>query len=160
MQQNIGPLGHGDNRRCFDRVPGNNHRAALVIKAITDRRFYRCVVDTKGRDFQALVVEYDHRISLANRGQRKGKRFATAAARGKDFFTVVGDAVSKIQNIGRTKTVHDFFYASGAIDGERRGRCSQPPVLEHDGTEAINVVRVKVRQEKRLNLATGNAHIA
>ena len=96
VHQNVGALGGRHQRGAGDSVTADHDGAALVVKTVANGWLDGCVVDAKGCDFQTLVVEDDHRISLANRGQREGKRFAAASARGKDFFTVVRNAVSKV----------------------------------------------------------------
>ena len=118
------------------------------------------MVDAKGRDLQALVFEHHDGVALTHRGQGKRKAFAATAAGRHDFLGVVGYAVAKIEHIGSAKAIDDFVDPGGTE--YRRGRLerAQPPALQQEGRQAVDVVGMEVRQQDGFDFCGRNAHVA
>ena len=61
--------------------------------------------------------------------------------------------------VGLVDSRNDLLNSLGSVDGNRRGVVSVDPPLHQKFSEAINMVRVKMREKNSINPALGNLHL-
>ena len=138
------------------RIAGNQQGTALVGKAVTDGGLYRRVVHRQCLHFQPPAFIYQGQLAQCRLGKGHGCQ-AGRAHRG-DKIPVVFMAVDEILCIGCVEAVHDPLHAFGAINRQWRGVVPTRPAQSAQLTQAIDMVRVKVREKYALDGARLVAH--
>ena len=158
MHQEIGTGRHGVQMGRHGRVTTEDHAATRIVEAIADGGMDGIMLDGEGRHDQAIGTVDHEPFGRRSPLDTEGDGGSPLTGGRRNGCAVVRDPVAGVERIGGIEAGGDTLNAFGSIKGRRPGAGTADPALQQNRRQAVDMVRMEMGQEDRLNPRGRNTH--